>query len=239
MKYTILSATIAALLLSACKTPQPQLSPEIQNLSGMTVKGRNGFQIGQTLQFGKYRTDKVRRGWTGSYDYPFVVRFSGAKEKLSFTQFGPQGVHAEVACISKFKGVELTVVNEYFQLPLVYKNYFAGNIAFKHSSWDFILHNPNGDFARLRESAGFAQDGSRRIEIAAIRGLEGQPNWMQHLTVYGHEFRMNGKVVGAVSTINKGEVWIDESLDAEAKTVVAALSTGILLRRDVEETVEQ
>lgn len=238
MKHNIWVITLlAALLLHACKTPQLQLSPDLKNVSGMAVKGRNGWQIGQTIQFGLYRTDKVRRGWTGSYEYPFVVRFSGAKEKLSFTQFGPGGTQAKVSCVSKFRAVEMPLIEDYFRFPLVYKNYFAGNIAFQHANWDFILHNPNGDFARLRESAGFAQNGRQCIEITAIWGLEGQLDWMQRLTVYGHEFSMDGKVVGAVSTINKGEVWIDQSLDAETKTVIAAIATGILVRRDVEEAV--
>ena len=38
---------------------------------------------------------------------------------------------------------------------------------------------------------------------------------------YG-EFRIVEKVVGAVSTINRGKVWIDESLYAETRTVIAA-----------------
>ncbi|MBK9017447.1 MAG: hypothetical protein IPM82_27260 [Saprospiraceae bacterium] len=31
--------------------------------------------------------------------------------------------------------------------------------------------------------------------------------------------------MGAVSTINNGKVWIDENLDAETKTVIAAVAT--------------
>ncbi|MBK9017445.1 MAG: hypothetical protein IPM82_27250 [Saprospiraceae bacterium] len=37
----------------------------------------------------------------------FVVRFRGAKQKLSFIQFGTDGQQAEVACISKFKSTEI------------------------------------------------------------------------------------------------------------------------------------
>ncbi len=238
MKHkTVLLATLFAICFIACKTPQLELNPELNHIKALTVKGRNGLQIGQIIRFGEYKTDKVRRGWTGSYDVPFITRFSGAKEKLSFTQFGPEKAKAEVACVSRFRSVELPWINDFFQLPLVYKNYFAGHIALDHSNWAFILHNPNGDFARLRESAGYAQNGQRRIDITAIRGLKGQPDWMKRLTVFGHEFSINGKVVGAVSTVNRGEVWIDESLDTENKTIIAALSTGILLRRDVEEAV--
>lgn len=41
-------------------------------------------------------------------------------------------------------------------------------------------------------------------------------------------------VCAAVSTINRGKVWIDESLGSETRTVIAAVATGILLRTHVE-----
>lgn len=235
MKLSIITALLALTSFIACKTAEIPLDPALK-AEAMPVKGRNGWQIGQVIAYGDYTTDKVRRGWTKGYDIPFIVRFQSAKEKLSFTQFGPDKTQAEVACISKFKSTEIQLVNDFFGIPLKYENFFAGNIALDRgrSNWDFIIHNPNGDFMREEASAGFAQNGSKRIEIQAIRGLEGQPNWMKELTVYGHEFRLDGKVVGAVSTMNKGKVWIEQSLDAEMKTVIAAIATGLLLRTDVE-----
>ena len=103
----------------------------------------------------------------------------------------------EVSCISKFKSTEFELVRDFFGIPFEYQNFFAGNIALvsSHTNWNFILHNPNGDFLRRDASAGFAENGLQRIDIQAIRGLEGQPDWMKELTVYGHEFRMDGKVV--------------------------------------------
>lgn len=235
MKPLTIITLLALTSLFACKTAEISLDPSLK-AEAMPVKGRNGWQIGQIIAYGDYTTDKVRRGWTKGYDVPFIIRFQGAKEKLSFTQFGPGGAQAEVACVSKFKSTEIQLVRDFFGIPLDYQNFFAGNIMVgdNRANWDFLIHNPNGDFLREKASAGFAQNGSKRIEIQAIRGLEGQPDWMKELTVFGHEFRMDGKVVGAVSTMNKGKVWIDESLDAETKTVVAAIATGLLLRTDVE-----
>lgn len=232
---TIIIALFALTGLFACRTPEIAIDPSF-TAEAMSVKGRNGLQIGQVIRYGEYTTGKVRRGWTKGYDVPFIVRFQGAKEKLSFTQFGPEQKEAEVACISKFKSTEIELVRDFFGIPLEYQNFFAGNISFGAggSNWDFIIHNPNGDFLREEASAGFAQNGAQRIDIEAIRGLQGQPDWMKELAVYGHEFRIAGKVVGAVSTVNKGKVWIDTQLDAETRTVIAAVATGLLLRTDVE-----
>lgn len=235
MKPLSIIALLALTSLFACRTAEIAIDPSL-TAEAMTVKGRNGLQIGQVIRFGDYSTDKVRRGWTKGYDTPFIIRFQAAKEKLSFTQFGPSDARAEVACVSKFKSTEIQFVRDFFGIPLKYQNFFAGNIAFSdgRSNWDFLIHNPNGDFLREKASAGFVQNGTKRIEIQAIRGLEGQPGWLKELTVYGHEFRQDGKVVGAVSTMNKGKVWIDPQLDAETRTVIAAVATGLLLRTDVE-----
>ncbi len=222
--------------LFSCKPAEIAIDPTLE-AKAMPVKGRQGLQIGQIIRYGEFKTDKVRRGWTKSYDVPFVVRFRGAKEKLSFTQFGPDGQQAEIACISKFKSTEIMTVRDYFSVPIDIDNFFAGNISFGENrpNWDFILHNPNGDFLREEASAGYAKSGAKRIDIQAIRGLKGQTGWLKELTIYGHEFRLDGKVVAAVSTLNKGTVWIEPHLDTETKTVIAAVATGLLLRRDVEE----
>lgn len=235
MKSIAILVLLALTSLLACHTAEIAVDPSL-HADAMSVKGRNGLQIGQVICYGEFTTDKVRRGWTKGYDIPFIVRFQGAKEKLGFTQFGPGQTRAEVACISKFKSTEIELVRDFFGIPLEYQNFFAGNITLGAGPqvWDFIIHNPNGDFLREKSSAGFAQNGSRRIDIDAIRGLQGQPDWMKKLAVYGHEFRIDGKIAGAVSTVNKGKVWIDPQLDDEMRTVIAAVATGLLLRRDVE-----
>lgn len=241
MNYCVpLLAMVFAFAQATCQPARLVINSDFAKASpGMSVKGRYGLQIGQKITFGEYKTSKVRRGWTKGYDVPFRVRFRGAKEKLSFTQYGPDEMEAEVACISRFKSTELTLARDYFSLPLDIDNSFAGSISFDmgHKVWDFIVFNPTGDFLRDQASAGYARSSNQRIEIKAIRGMEGQPEWLKELSIFGHEFLIDGKVVAAVSTVNKGKVWIADHLDSEAKTVIAAIATGLLLRRDVEEAV--
>ena len=234
MKHYAFFIVLAFAGITACSTPEVAIDPSLQ-AEAMPVKGRNGLQIGQVISYGHFETDKVRRGWTRSYDVPFRVRFRGAREKLSFTQYGPGGKEAEVACISKFKSTELNVLGDYFSVPLDLKSYFAGNIITSNADWDFIVYNPNGDFLRGEASAGYVRSGDKRIEISALRRLQdAKPSFVDKLAIYGHEFRIDGKVVGAVSTINRGKVWLDASLDSETRLALAAVATGLLLRRDVE-----
>ncbi len=238
IKISLMLALGLLVVQAFSQKAQIELDPGFaENTPAMTVKGRNGFQIGQKISFGEFKTGKVRRGWTKGYNVPFRVRFRGAKEKLSFTQFGPDGQQAEVAAISKFKSTEIMTARDYFSIPLDIDNTFAGNISFDNgrTDWDFIVYNPNGDFLRDQASAGFIKNSSQQIDIQAIRGLKGQPKWLKELIIYGHEFRIDGKTVAAVSTLNKGAVWMDPALDSETKTVIAAVATGLLLRNDVEE----
>jgi hypothetical protein len=236
MKNTIITLLIFTALLISCKTPEPVLHPTLRTRA-MEVKGRHGWQINQVVKYGDFYTDKVKRGWTHSYDVPFFIRFSGASEKLSFTQFDSNMNSVKVACIGKLRSRELDILGDYFRIPLKFEHYFAGSaVIHEHQkAYDFVIFNPSGDFLREKASAGFVTDGSTRIEIEAIRRLKGQPKWMEELTIYGYEFFKDGKSIGAVSTINKGRVWLVKDLSEELKLILAAVSTGILLRRDIED----
>ncbi len=236
MKRAIISALIFSTLIISCKTPELVLDPTLRTRA-MEVKGRQGWQINQVIKYGDFHTDKVKRGWTHSYEIPFFIRFSGASEKLSFTQFDSNLNSVNVACIGKLRSQEIDILGDYFSIPLKFEHYFAGSAVIPESqkAYDFVIFNPSGDFLREKASAGYVTDGSTRIDIEAIRKLKGQPKWMEQLTIYGYEFYKDGKSIGAVSTMDKGSVWLVKDLSEELKLVLAAVSTGILLRRDIED----
>ena len=204
-----------------------------------TVKGRQGLQIGQVISFGDFKTSKVKRGWTVGYSIPFIVRFQGAKEKLSFSQFGTNGNTAEVALVSRFKETDIEPVKDYFSVSLQYKNYFAGGIKLRNNidPWDFIVHHPDGASRSLKENStiGFARNRTTQIDITGIRDLEGSSSFITQNNVYGYEFRLDGKIIGAVSTINNGKVWFKKDISDDLKLVLASISSGLMLRNNVEE----
>jgi hypothetical protein len=69
--------------------------------------------------------------------------------------------------------------------------------------------------------------------------LEGTSRLMTMMDVYGYEFRLNGKTIGAVSTVNNGKVWLKNTLHPELKLVLASVSSGLMLRNSVREEAEQ
>ncbi|GAB2802044.1 hypothetical protein GCM10027275_55380 [Rhabdobacter roseus] len=239
-RSTLLLALLAA-AFTACRTAELAVSDEIKTgATAYAVKGRQGFQVGQVLSFGEYKTSQVKRGWTFSYSIPFAARFSGAREKLSFQQLGPGGRSAEVAFVSRFKETELSPLKDYFSLSAYYQNAFAGGIELNgtNEGWEFIVQNVDGGGNSLKNNTlGFVRSSTdrTRIDIIGLRELEGSPKLMTMTNVYGYEFRLDGQTIGAVSTVNNGKVWIKDNLHPELKLVLASVASGLILRTNVEE----
>ncbi|WP_031526138.1 hypothetical protein [Dyadobacter crusticola] len=226
--------------LFACRTAEVAVNNQLKTeTETYQVKGRQGFQIGQVLSFGDYTTSKVKRGWTFSYSLPFIVKFNGAREKISFQQFGLNGASADVALVSRFKETEYEPLEDYFSISLKYKNYFAGTVKVAESdeSWDFLVHNVDGASRSLGKNStvGFVRTNRTKIEIEGIRELEGSSSFLTQNDVYGYQFTLDGKVVAAVSTINNGKVWFKKDLDSNLKLVLASVSSGLMLRNNMED----
>lgn len=237
---TLLFNAIFASLLISCRTAQVAVDSGLNtNTEVFDVKGRQGSQIGQTIYYGAYKTSKVKRGWTFSYRIPFIATFQGAKEKLSFSQFDSQGNSAEIAVVSRFRETEYEPIKDHFSVSLKYKNYFAGGVQLNQGSefWEFIVHSVDGASRTLSQNptAGFIRNGSTKIEITGIRELEGSSALLTRNDVYGYEFRRDGNILGAVSTINNGKVWFKKDLSTETKLVLASVSSALMLRNDVAE----
>jgi hypothetical protein len=230
---------LALILTAGCKAPQMQVHEDLKNNGQiLPVKGRQGFQIGRELSFGEFTTDKVRQGWAKGYDIPFILRFQGVKEKLSFSQFGKPGQVAEVYCIGKFRSIEMNGLKDYFTLSLKEKNHFAGTVILNggRDTWEFLLYNPDGEFLRDAR-AGFIRKNGEVIDVNGVRKLENTKHNFGG-TFLGYEFVQHGQVIGAVEIVNNGRVWLKNDLPDNLKLVLASLSSGALLRTNLQELVE-
>lgn len=243
--HPVILFLLSVATFGGCRTAEMAVTDELKtNATPYAVKGRQGFQIGQSLSFGEYRTSKVNRGWTRSYSIPFVVQFSGAREKLSFQQSGPQNRTASVALISRFRETELSPVRDYFSLSIKNTNTFAGGIELSGSkeNWEFIVHHVDGQNNSMKNNTlGFIRSkvDHLQIDIVGVRELEGASKMMTLMDVYGYEFRLDGEAIGAVATVNNGKVWIKENLHPELKLVLASISSGLMLRNNMVEARDE
>lgn len=224
----------------ACKTPDIRVHPELKAESTRyEVKGRQGWMINQVVTFGEYTTSRIKRGWTVKYDLPFIVRFQGASEKLSYTQYDADSNRAEVSAIGKFRNTELPIINDYFGIPLDYKHYFAGTVYVPSSgrNYDFILYNPTTNWVLLKTN-GYVKGNQLDYNIVGVRKLEGKKYWgIENL---GYEFYDGPQARAAVEVINNGKVWLHDALSQEHKLVMAAVATALMIRNsELDEPIEQ
>ena len=224
----------ALLLLAACSTPQMAIDQQLQNANALSVKGRQGWMLNQHLSFGEFATGKVHRGWLKSYDIPFIVRFSGSKEKLSYTMQDGEGRTAETCCVSKLNQKDLPLFNGFFELNLDYQDIFSGAVILDdgRQHYDFVLTglNQNNWF---RPAEGFIRLQDGVVELQPVDKLaNGQRALgMQSL---GFQFAYRGEVVGAVETLNNGRVWLKDGLAPDLRLVLSSVAAALLLRTELE-----
>ncbi len=221
-------------LFSACSTPRINVDEQLLSDSDLyEVQGRQGWLANQTLSFGEFQSGKVDRSWTKGYDYPFIVRFTGAKEKLSYTLKGGKDLEADVFCIGKLREQDLRLFHRYFDINLNAKDIFSGTVVLgEEIAYDFYVMNLNqNNVSRAVEGRIIGEDSF--ISIEPIKKLEGNKAYLS-AQAPGFEFKLNGQVIGAVEVLNKGRIWIKKDLSEENRLLVASVASALLLRSDLE-----
>ena len=242
MKFLVLIAVVAC--LASCKQLVPVVADDLKNnATAYDSKGRQGWQFNQVITYGDYKTSKVKRGWTTSYTFPFVVKFHNAKQRLSFQQFVPNGATAEVFAVSRLETQEFDLIRDIFSVYVKYENTFAGSVVLADEArtrWDFMIYDVDGNMntnVNGSKTQGFAKraDGES-IELRPINAVEGQAKWLDKFSLYGFEFWHMGKPIGAVFSVNNGKVWIRNDIRDDLRPVVASLASSLLLRHSLSST---
>ena len=234
MKLKLLFALLIIIGMG-CTVPHMQVDDDLQkNAIRYEVEGRNGWLVNQKLSFGEYQSGKVHRSWTKGYDFPFFIRFSGAKEKLQFTMKDGQGNAVEIFCLGKLREQDLMLFHKYFDMKIKTKDAFTGSVALnKSKSFDFFVANLNQN-NWFKEAQGMVHGDNLHIKIKPVKHLDNNQRSLDS-QVPGFEFVLDGKVVGAVETLNKGEVWLSADLNREQKLVLAGVASALLLRSELAE----
>jgi len=233
LQFLLVLAVMSA--MSSCKTPSVLLNQNlVSNADIYNVDGRMGLQIKQKVNFGPYSTGVIKRGWISSYNIPFIIRFSGAKEKIFFS-LSDSLLTSKIHCVGKIKQVEFNLVQSHFGILLEQEDAFAGNVEIMGGkTWDFIVHNASNSNI-TNPIYGFANCNDEKITIKAIRKFEGKNTILSELGVYGYEFILGDKVIGAVETLNKGRVIVSKELEPEYRLLVSSLSAALLLKTNLDD----
>lgn len=226
---------LSLLWLTSCTSPKIFLESSFKdNSKTYEVKGRNGFLIKQKVSFGKFKTNYIKRGFTLSYNIPFIIQFSGAREKLAF-ELTDSIAKCRVNCFGKIANKDVNLFNEYFGINLSREDIFVGSIVYQDTStWHFFIENASNTNP-FGKAHGFAINGDKKIEIESIRELETKNTALSRLEIYGYNFNLNATTVGAVEIINKGRVVIGYNLPNEYELVIGSLSCALLIKRNIND----
>lgn len=220
--------------LAGCTVPYMQVDPQLTAATeAMPVSGRQGWLVKQQLRFGEFTSGPVKRGWTFGYNIPFIVRFSGAREKLGFSVQDAAGVKAEFFCLGKLREYDLPLFNKAFEVNLKTTDVFTCGIALDDESFEFYSENLNQN-PRFSEITGQLKGPGLGFTIQPVGSLEGgQSSWST--TALGYELVQDGKTIAAVETLNEGRVWIDPALPDSQQLLIAGVASALLLRSSLAE----
>lgn len=231
MKSVICLALTSGFLL-AWTVPAMMVDEHLAKIEPMNVQGRQGWQIRQVITIGEYRSGPVKRSWTKGYDYPFIIRFTAAKEKLGFDTVDGFGRRARAFCAGKLSEQDFHKFNQYFDVNLRTRDVFSCTVAIGEAqTYDFFVHDLNQNSTSGTVN-GSLRGAERDIAIRPVWHLAtGKKTW--DVRPLGLEFVDGRTVVGAVELINGGRVWLDPDLSEEHKLVLASLASALLLRSDL------
>ncbi len=214
---------IVLIMLFACTIPRIKVSKFLlTDTSVFKAKGKQGWQINQVITFGGYYTSKVKRGGTTT------TSRKKAKQKLSFQQYTPDNKSSKVNTISKYHTYEGTIIP----------------INNPENIWKFIINNPELSLSKDVDCGMIENENSNKILIRLVREFEGHklPGYFKSFNLekyyYGYEFIQNEMVIGTVSTISNGRVWIKNHLTPDQKLVLSSVFTALLLRHSIKEILE-
>lgn len=224
-------------LLAACTAPRMRVDPALEAAaSAYPVYGRSGWLLDQRLHFGEFSAGPVSRGWTKGYDYPFIIRFTGAREKLRFPVSDGLGNEAMAHCIGRLREQDLRIFRDYFDVNTNTADTFACTLRVNDSvDYDFYAANLNvQQNVGYKTMEGSVTGGAEPIGLQSVWQLSSGQRWLATEPL-GVEFLRQGEVIGAVETVNEGRVWLGDELDQESRLVIGAVAAALLLRSGLAE----
>ena len=225
--------------LGGCKMAQMALPQNLKSeTSELAVEGLRLSFIKKSLHFGPYQVTDIHRGWTKGKGWSITsgstkISDSKAEQKYEFSMSEPGSPAWEVQCAT---GAEWSKAG--------FKGLFGGRSGIEFGTEKQLVCNLKqvGVEAPSRlamaqsrhemEMNGVMRAGATEVDISVSYKLAGTPLKMGDPT--GYVFSIEGQPVGAVEIINKGTVYLDNSVKPETRSALAAASAVLLLYQDVK-----
>ncbi|MEE9613354.1 MAG: hypothetical protein V3W31_00180, partial [Thermodesulfobacteriota bacterium] len=198
--------------------------------------------ISKSFQFEPYHVTDIHRGWAkgeGWWISAFGASYgaSEAKQKYEFSVNESGRPTREVKCAA---GADWDKAG--------LKNLLRGvtvEFAYNRKLLCIMKQEGSEEVSKLLMEqskhelvmAGVVTDGDTQIDISVTYHYDATPLKAGEPT--GYIFRIKGRVVGAVEIINKGTVWMHNSVTPETRSTLAAASAVLLMHQDLKKMMER
>lgn len=232
---SMVSMCLLLALLPACREARMAVSPDLTAAApAWPVSGRAVMGLESPVSFGPYRVTGVHRGWTERFGWGAVIYESlNASQEYEFRLEGPAPRPWQAQCavnadqqflktaLDKGRGEISWELSGQTNLVATFRELLGSQV------WEMVLTRPSG----RPVLNGYLAGGGRTIEVSGSRSLEGTS--LPLTEAAGYEFRLDGRLMGAVQTMNDGVVWLDPAAPDEARQAMAVAAAGLLLFMDV------
>lgn len=214
------------------------------------AQNRQSWPFKKNMIVGPYLATNIRRGWTESYHFTFVVRWTGASERYRFVvreAARPQDTVATVFCFTKIRQEDFTwIARRMGGWPIKYENVFAVTIALRDSTgsvqeWELVYNEPPMFILPQQRGIGLLkgpQGETYEVEsFHYFRRPSGKRMWSN--TPVGFVIKKNGIELAVADIYNKGGYYIAEQLGQDERNLLTSACMSLLLRRDLRDTHER
>lgn len=239
-----------AVLLTSCTYKLAVPEDFEQRSAYHQARNRQSWPFKKNMTVGPYLATNIRRGWTESYHFTFVIRWTGAKERYRFIvreAERPQDTVATVFCFTKIRQEDFTwVARRMGGWPIKYENLFAVTIALRDSSgsiqeWELVYNEPPMFILPIHKGIGLLKGPkAESYEVESFhyfRRPSGKRMWSN--TPIGFVIRKDGKELAIADIINRGGFYLSDGLSADERNLLTSACMALLLRRDLRETHER
>lgn len=184
-----------------------------------------------------------------TYDNIISIEYINKKQTLKFNLADDAGNSSEVFCVTKFNAEDLQIGNNpnsvlniateiFLNTDKSSNTYYAQLFLPNYKKpWELLLDNQLAQ-AKPKSYTGIVSlDKENYYTLKPVTQLlnkKGEATNMLFGSIGFEIINKNNQPVAAVSTINKGVVYFNNSMNAQEKFLLANICTAILLRQNIE-----
>jgi hypothetical protein len=242
--YKLMGLIIACML---CSCTAMQIDVPNSDLVAHPVKGKQGFQINQKVSFASYQTLYVKRSWNKSSKRAFG--FSNSKEsvmiggenhknELSFALVSANGANSEVFVANSLRSRNLYITGKKVEMnakryrekdSLLNSCYAQIYLDESDKPWNMQINNAAVEMYKNGVVGKLVMDKDSYYLVKTV--IKTKPRSISKIPV-GFQFEnKNGEIVGAVSLIDNGTIFLSKTNEQE-KLLLSSASLVLLLRDD-------